>query len=83
MTNNGAAILKMATTNTASLRERAIAQYHDLLLGDETLASRVFEKLHNAMRANRLTYGDRPISVALRPHLLARSQFEAHKVVAE
>jgi len=83
MTNDGAALLKKATTNTASLRERAIAQYHDLLLGDETLASRVFEKLHNAMRANRLTYGDRPISVALRPHLLARSQFEAHKVVAE
>jgi hypothetical protein len=32
---------------------------------------------------NRLVYGDRPISVALRPHLLERSQFEAHKVVAE
>jgi hypothetical protein len=73
----------MATTNTASLRERAIAQYHELLLCDETLAPRVFEKLHDAMRANRLVYGDRPISVALRPHLLERSQFEAHKVVAE
>ena len=83
MTNNGAALLKKATTNTASLRERAIAQYHDLLLRDETLAPRVFEKLHDAMRANRLTYGDRPISVALRPHLLERSQFEAHRVVAE
>jgi len=81
--NNGAALLKMATTNTASLRERAIAQYHELLLCDETLVPRVFEKLHDAMRANRLTYGDRPISVALRPHLLERSQFEAHKVVAE
>ena len=73
----------MATTNTASLRERAIAQYHELLLCDDTLAPRVFEKLHDAMRANRLTYGDRPISVALRPHLLERSQFEAHRVVAE
>jgi hypothetical protein len=83
MTNNGAALLKKATTNTASLRERAIAQYHELLLCDETLAPRVFEKLHDAMRANRLTYGDRPISVALRPHLLERSQFEAQKVVAE
>ena len=83
MTNNGAALLKMATTNTASLRERAIAQYHELLLCDETLAPRVFEKLHDAMRANRLVYGDRPISVALRPHLLERSQFEAHRVVAE
>jgi hypothetical protein len=83
MINNGAALLKMATTNTASLRERAIAQYHELLLCDETLAPRVFEKLHDVMRANRLTYGDRPISVALRPHLLERSQFEAHRVVAE
>ena len=35
------------------------------------------------MRANRLTYGDRPISVSLRPHLLERSQFEAHRVAAE
>jgi hypothetical protein len=83
MINNGAALLKMATTNSASLRERAIAQYHELLLCDETLAPRVFEKLHDVMRANRLTYGDRPISVALRPHLLERSQFEAHRVVAE
>ena len=83
MTNNAAALLKMAATNTASLRERAIAQYHELLLCDETLAPRVFEKLHDAMRANRLVYGDRPISVALRPHLLERSQFEAHRVVAE
>jgi len=83
MTNNGAALLKKATTNTASLRERAIAKYHDLLLRDETLAPRVFEKLRDAMRANRLVYGDRPISVALRPHLLERSQFEAYGVVAD
>jgi len=83
MTSDDAAFVKKATTNTASLRERAIAQYHDLLLADETLTPRVFEKLHNAMRANRLTYGDRPISVALRPHLLERSQFEVQKVMAE
>ncbi len=83
MANKRAGSLKKAKTNTASLRERAIAQYHDLLLRDETLAPHVFEKLHNAMRANRLVYGDRPISVALRPHLLERSQFEAHRVVAE
>jgi hypothetical protein len=83
MSNNGAAFLKNTPTKTASLRERAIAQYHELLMGDKTLAPSVFEKLHDAMRANRLTYGDRPISVALRPHLLERSQFEAHKVVAE
>jgi hypothetical protein len=83
MTNNRAASLKKVTANTASLRERAIAQYHDLLSCDETLAPRVFEKLHDAMRTNRLVYGDRPISVALRPHLLERSQFEAQKALAE
>src|SRR4030095_11288007 len=78
MTNDGTAFLKKKRTNIASLRERAIAQYHDLLLCDETLSPRVFEKLHAAMRANRLVYGDRPIGIALRPHLLDRSQFEAH-----
>jgi hypothetical protein len=83
MTNNAAELLRKARTKNPSLRERAIAQYHDLLLCDETLAPRVFEKLHDAMRASRLTYGDRPISVALRPHFLERSQFEAHKIVAE
>jgi hypothetical protein len=83
MTHYGAASLKKAVTNITRIRDRAIAQYHELLLDDKTLAPRVFEKLHDAMRANRLVYGDRPISVALRPHLLERSQFEAHAVVAE
>ena len=83
MTNHTAAVLRKAVSNTAFLRERAIAQYHELLLEDETLAPRIFENLHETMRANRLVYGDRPISVALRPHLLERSQFEAHKVAAE
>jgi len=83
MTNKGAAFLTKAETNSANLRERAIAQYHELLSRDKTLAPRVFETLHNAMRANRLTYADRPISVALRPHLLEHSQFEAHSLVAQ
>jgi hypothetical protein len=83
MTNDGAAFLKKAVTNTASLRERAIAEYHELLLCDKTLAPHVFEKLHNAMRANGLVYGDRPISFALRPHLLEKSQFDIQKAMAE
>jgi glutathionylspermidine synthase len=83
MINDRAAFLKKPVANTAGLRERAIAHYHELLMGDETLAPRVFEKLHDAMRANRLVYGDRPISVALRPHLLEHSQFEELKTVAE
>jgi hypothetical protein len=83
MRNDDAAFLEKDVISTASLRARAIAQYHELLLGDEMLAPRVFEKLHDAMRANRLVYGDRPISVALRPHLLQRRQFETLKAVAE
>jgi hypothetical protein len=83
MTTDGAAFFKETVTNTGSLRKRAIAQYHELLLADETLTPRVFEKLHDAMRTSGLIYADRPISVALRPHLLERSQFEAHEIVAE
>jgi hypothetical protein len=83
MTNHSAAVLRKPVPNTVSLREKAIAQYHQLLPSDKTLAPRGFKKLHEMMRTNRLVYGDRPISVALRPHLLDRAQFEAHKVVAE
>jgi hypothetical protein len=83
MANKRARSLKQAATNAATLRERVIAEYHELLACDETLAPRVFERLHNAMRENRLTYGDRPISVSLRPHFLERAQFEVHTAAAE
>jgi hypothetical protein len=43
---------------------------------DETLSPVVFEKLRSAMRKNRLLYGERPIGVALRPHLLHHRQFQ-------
>jgi hypothetical protein len=59
------------------LRERAIAEYHELLAGDEALSPAVFEKLRGAMRRNRLLYGGRPIGIALRPHLLHEKQFRA------
>ena len=52
------------------LREEAISHFHDLLAADETLSPVVFEKLRTAMRKKRLLYGERPIGVALRPHLL-------------
>jgi hypothetical protein len=83
MVKKRARSFKKVATNTGALRERAIAQYHELLRSDTTLAPRVFERLHDAMRASRLTYGDRPISVALRPHFLEHSQFEVHTAVAE
>jgi hypothetical protein len=83
MMNHGCAPLKKSVTDTHNVRERAIAHYHELLTSDATLAPSVFEKLHDAMRANRLVYSDRPISVALRPHLLERSQFEQLTKMAE
>ena len=66
-----------------SLRERAIAQYHDMLLCDETLTPATFEKLRSGMRKKRLLYGDRPIGIALRPHLLDQKQFRALTLSAE
>jgi glutathionylspermidine synthase len=58
------------------LRERAIAEYHELLAADETLTAATFEKLRSAMRKSRLLYGERPIGIALRPHLLHHKQFQ-------
>lgn len=58
------------------LREKAIAEYHNLLAADAGLSAGVLQRLREAMRRDRLVYGDRPIGVALRPHLLERKQFE-------
>ena len=62
MANKRLRSLKRPATNTGALRERAIAEYHELLAADETLTPATFEKLRSAMRKNRLLYGDRPIS---------------------
>ena len=58
-----------------TLREQAIAEYHQLLHADAGLSRVIFEKLRAAMRRDLLVYGDRPIGVALRPHLLEQKQF--------
>ena len=78
-----ATVLKRRTTSTHALREKAIGEFHDLLAADETLSSVVFEKLRSAMRKKRLLYGERPIGIALRPHLLDQTQFRALTVAAE
>jgi hypothetical protein len=83
MANKRARSLKQVATNAGALRDRAIAEYHELLVSDKTLGPSLFEKLHRAMRTNGLVYGDRPISVALRPHFLDRLQFEIHTAIAE
>jgi hypothetical protein len=59
------------------LRERTIPEFHDLLAADEALSPAVFEKLRAAMRRSRLPYGERPMGIALRPHLLHEKQFHA------
>src|SRR5215472_3588988 len=83
MTNKGAACLNQTAANPLSLRERAIAEYHELLAADDTLTPATFEKLRSAMRKKRLLYGERPIGVALRPHLLDQKQFRALTLSAE
>ncbi len=83
MINDDTASLKKTTTNTASLRERAIAEYHELLTADETLTPATFQKLRSAMRKQRLVYGDRPIGIALRPHFLDQKQFRELTLLAE
>ena len=69
--------LKTPATRKHALRDRAIAEYHDLLVADQALSPAVFEKLRSAMRIGRLLYGERPIGVALRPHFLDDKQFQA------
>jgi glutathionylspermidine synthase len=74
---------KRRTTSTHALREKAISEFHELLAADETLSPAVFEKLRSAMRKKRLLYGERPIGVALRPHLLHHKQFHSLSQTAE
>jgi uncharacterized circularly permuted ATP-grasp superfamily protein len=83
MANKRARSLKQTATNDGAFRDRAIAEYHELLAADETLTPATFEKLRSGMRKKRLLYGDRPIGIALRPHLLDRKQFRALTLSAE
>ncbi len=75
--------MKQTIINGGGFRDRAIAEYHELLAGDETLTPATFERLRSAMRKSRLLYGDRPIGIALRPHLLDEKQFRALSLLAE
>lgn len=75
--------LRKAATSVAGLRDRAIGEYHDLLAADDAVPVAVLDRLHHGMQTRRLLYGDRPIGVALRPHLLERGQFETLAETAE
>jgi hypothetical protein len=59
------------------MRERVIAEYHELLAGDESLTAELFARLKGGMNAARLLYGQRELGVSLRPHFLARRQYES------
>ena len=58
------------------MRERLITQYHQTLTADDSLTAAFFTHLKNEMRTRCLSYGDREISAALRPHLLTQSQYK-------
>jgi hypothetical protein len=75
--------LKTHSVASHELRNRAIAEYHDLLAEDPALSATLFEKLRSGMRANRLVYGERPLGVALRPHVLDTIQFRTLARTAE
>lgn len=57
------------------MREKLIAEYHQMLAADERLTCQFLASLKEMMRARRLLYGEREIGVALRPHLLTRAQY--------
>lgn len=58
------------------MREKAIAEYHDLLAGDDSLTAELFTRLKSGMSATRLLYGQRELGISLRPHFLTRRQYE-------
>ena len=58
------------------MREKLIAEYHQMLTVDESLTREFIASLKGMMRSRQLLYGEREIGVALRPHLLNRAQFD-------
>ena len=57
------------------MRKALIAEYHTSLAGDDGLTADFFRRLKTLMRSRRLLYGAREIGVALRPHVLTRTQY--------
>jgi len=58
------------------MRETLIADYHKSLALDDGLTPEFLVHLKSMMRERGLLYGDREIGVALRPHLLTRTQYD-------
>jgi hypothetical protein len=53
-----------------------VAVYHGLL-EDEAIARQSAELLQEGQREHRLVFGDRPVSITLRPQLVSRRQYDA------
>lgn len=68
------------------MREKLIADYHEMLAADPSLTIDFLASLKELMAARHLVYDGRQIGVALRPHLLTRAQYDllvhASEVVA-
>jgi hypothetical protein len=58
------------------MRDSLIAKYHKTLAEDEGLTAELFAHLKSMMRKRRLLYGGRELGVALRPHVLTRTQYD-------
>jgi hypothetical protein len=57
------------------MRERVIAEYHAMLNAESNLTPEFLSGMRAQMQKRRLTYGDRPLGVALRPHILTGDQY--------
>src|SRR5438067_3351146 len=53
-----------------------VAVYHDLL-EDEAIARRSADLLQQSQREQQLVFGDRPVSITLRPQLISRRHYDA------
>jgi hypothetical protein len=53
-----------------------VTDYHELL-EDEALATSSAETLQEGQQAHQLVFGDRPVSITLRPQLISRRQYDA------
>lgn len=59
------------------MREKAIAEYDELLRAEGDLTPELFARLKRGMRERGLVYGEREVGVSLRPHLLTRAQYDS------
>lgn len=62
--------------------QRAVDAYHDLLLDDE-LAAASSDHLQSAQHAANLYFGEHPLSISLRPRLIATAEWERAVTAAE